>query len=502
MKFLAKFIIPPAILLFFLGCGSRLKQEPPEQILVKISDKATISVNEFIHRAEYTPRPAYCRLNSYLHKKIILNSLIAEKLMAIEAGENSPLMENEEFLGYLRGRKEQAMRQWMYHKQAVEKVKLEETEIKRAYNLAGREYKVAYFALRDSTIARNFSPNDSSIFEDLFYRITGDTTLPTRNINYNDPENIRIHEALFSEEIKKNQVLPPIQIGENDFLFIKILGWTDELALTEPQRQNRLTKVTEKLTQVSASAIWQNYVADIMRGKKMDFYPDTFQKIAKIYFDTYFKTPDEQKQELVDDLWGKKEKEVARILADETDEQFLNQPFFRIDGTDYTVADFRRELISHPLVFRNRKMPSDRFTNEFRLAVVDLVRDIYVNKEAYKKGYDKAQIVKRTENMWKDTFLGLYQKHAYLDSIGDNRHFASNYLKILEESLNPYVDSLQQKWYKKIELDFDTFEKLPITRIDLFVKQPDQPFQYVVPLFPVTTTDHMLEYVTKMTDDH
>ncbi len=495
-------IIPFCALLLAAGCGPKVGPEPQEQILVKIGDKATISLNEFIHRAEYTPRPAYCRHNSYLHKKIILNSLIAEKLLAIEAGPDCPILQSEDFEGFLRGRKEQAMRQWMYHKQAVEKVKLDDAEIKKAYNLAGRTYEVDYYAVRDSTIVKKFTPKDSTAFTNLFYRMTGDTALPGRKIKYNDPENIRVHKALFSGEVKQKGVLPPVKIGENDYLFMRITGWTDELALTGPQRQNRLNQVTEKLTRTKASAIWQDYVADIMRGKTMDFDPDTFHKIAQIYFDIYFKTPDEQKEELIDDLWGQNEKEVARVLADFADQAFMERPFFTVDGTTYTVDDFRRELVSHPLVFRNRKMSSDRFTNEFRLAVVDLVRDIYVTREAYKRGYDKAQTVVRTENMWRDTFLALQQKHAYLDSIGDTRHFASNYIKILEESLNPYVDKLQQKWYKKIHLDFDTFENIPITRIDLFVQQPDQPFRYVVPLFPVTTTDHMLEYVKTMNNEH
>ena len=69
---------------------------------------------------------------------------------------------------------------------------------------------------------------------------------------------------------------------------------------------------------------------------------------------------------------------------------------------------------------------------------------------------------------------------------------------MLKEKLNPYIDSLQTKYYKQIELDFDSFEEISLTSIDLFVKQPSQPFQDIVPLFPVITSDNLIEYVRKM----
>ena len=102
-------------LLFFFFCEKPQIEQSEEKILVRIDNKKTISLNEFIRRAEYTIRPPYCKNNTYIHKKIILNSLIAEKIFAMEAGENNPLLNNEEFQQYIKGRREQAMRQWMHH---------------------------------------------------------------------------------------------------------------------------------------------------------------------------------------------------------------------------------------------------------------------------------------------------------------------------------------------------------------------------------------------------
>jgi len=53
-------------------------------VLAKVGSR-TITLQDFIRRAEYSIRPLYCRQANYIHKKIILNSLIAEKLFALEA---------------------------------------------------------------------------------------------------------------------------------------------------------------------------------------------------------------------------------------------------------------------------------------------------------------------------------------------------------------------------------------------------------------------------------
>ena len=78
---------------------------PENNIIAKIGDKI-ITVDEFIKRSEYTVRPAYCRGDNIIHKKIILNSLIGEKLLSLEAMDISL---SPHLMKYLKGRKQQAM---------------------------------------------------------------------------------------------------------------------------------------------------------------------------------------------------------------------------------------------------------------------------------------------------------------------------------------------------------------------------------------------------------
>lgn len=489
------------VLLLHIQCSDQSEKQPEEKILVSIWDQASISVNEFIRRAEYTPRPDFCKGNTYVHKKIILNSLIAEKLLALEAGKDCPLYEDDEFQRFIRGRKEQAMRQWMYHQEAVSKVKLDSTDIKNMYNLAGREYDLSYYTFPDSVVDDQVCKkltSEDNFFEHFYTQLTGNTSIPQRTVKFSDRESEELHRALFSAGVQKGQTLNPIKVGTDDVLVIKVNGWQNNLAMTEQQRRQRLDKVKERLTQSKASAIWKERVALIMKGKRLDFNADVFYKVTELFFPIYFRPLEEEREQLINKIWGKEERQARQALDSTFDEDFLQQPFFTVGGQTWTVADFRSELMSHPLVFRHPKMDSDDFAKEFRLAIADLVRDHYVTKEAYKKGYDNTNIVQRNAAMWRDTFVALHHKHEYLDSVGETRNFANHYHDILKTRLNPYIDSLQQKYYKKIKLDFETFENISLTSIDLFVKQPAQPFKYVVPLFPVITTDNLIEYITRM----
>ena len=250
------------------------------------------------------------------------------------------------------------------------------------------------------------------------------------------------------------------------------------------------------MTNIKASETWQNEVSQIMRGKSVNFNEPVFWKLNQLFFELYFKTDEEKKNILQERLWDT-EPDMTQALDKVAIHEIMDQPFFTVNGETWTVSDFRKELMSHPLVFRDRNMPSNEFAKQFRLGVVDLIRDIYVTREAYKKGYEKVNIVKRNENMWRDAYLAIYQKNAYLKSIKENRSFEKSYMSIIGKHLNAYVGSLQQKYYKKVQLDFAEFENIMLSSIDLYVKQKSQPYQVVVPRFPVLTTDHYIQYITR-----
>jgi hypothetical protein len=60
------------------------------------------------------------------------------------------------------------------------------------------------------------------------------------------------------------------------------------------------------------------------------------------------------------------------------------------------------------------------------------------------------------------------------------------------------VDSLQNKYSGEIEIDVEAFNKIKLTRVDMYVIRQNVPFPQVVPQFPQVTTDNRLDYGEKM----
>ncbi|MGH7491390.1 MAG: hypothetical protein ACREOO_03235 [bacterium] len=362
-----------------------------ETNLARIGGK-TISREEFIRRAEYAPRPAYCRGDDYVHKKIMLNSLIAEKLLALEAGEDNELTRKPEFLLYLQGRKEQAMRQWQYY---------QESYLKACFDF-------------------------------------GET------------------QTLFDHE------------------------------------------VCAHVMHHKAETLFQPYLVMAKGAKTLEFFQETFLKVADFVGSHYFKALQEKRSLAGNLLWCKEDAENVLRQLDESPELILDEPLFRIDGHVWTVRDFEREIKIHPLVLRKNDLKRDDFTGQFKLAIMNMVRDRQLTQEAYWKGYDQVEAVQRNVEIWKDNLFFLYQQNRYLKTLGKQNSFEKKYLQIIEADLNPYVDRLQAKYDEEIEIDADLFQKIALTNRALDPTRRNEPFPVVVPSFPVVTTDPQLDYGRKM----
>jgi len=488
------------LILITFSCSKKEENQPAETILAKISEK-TISVNEFIRRAEYTIRPTYCKGDLNIHKKIVLNSFIAEKILALEAGENNEFITHPKVDAYLRGHLEQAMRQWQYYKQAAEKADVDTQRIKKTFNLAGRKYKVAYLNLPDNFIAWELAEKfrqPGRTFEDILQKDYQLDSIPQREISWNASEHDVILDALYSESIIKGQLIGPLQLEKEQFVFIKILGWIEQPAITQTQIQNRWKNIYDRLKERAARKIYTEYIHEVMKRKSIDFMPETLFKVANIIGPVYLKTEEEQNDRLKDISFElNNEQSRPAELRPKLENMFL-QKYFTINGDKWTVQDFVEYLSVHPLVFRKKKMRNKEFSEQLQIAIMDMITDKYLTDEAYDAGYDRAIVVKRNIAMWRDNLNAMFYRSKYLTRIGQDNAFHKNYLSVINTHLNSYIDSLQQKYSSIIEINVDEFNKIELTRIDMMVTQKDVPFPVVVPSFPLLTTDNRLDYGQKM----
>ncbi len=465
-------------------------------MLAKIGDRV-ITVNDFIRRAEYTIRPPYCKSDSYIHKKIILNSLIAEKLFALEADTNNQLYHNQEFQHYVQGRREQAMRQEHFNKFGLSRAELDDKEVGQYFHSVGRKYQIRFVVLDEETKADKLTADlrDKKYSLTDLAQVAAFRKLPAeKELGFFDDMDPAVHQSLFATPLREKQVIGPLKTIENQYLVLEVNGWADRLNLSDQARKIQWNDVRDRVMEYRAQGKYREYVGRLMKGKEVRFNETTFRQLADILKPVYIKIPSEKKDLLNAAVWNKETPDTALENFSAKIEKLKDQPFFTIDGKTWTVADFDVALQSHPLVFRQQKIEAADFPRQFQLAVVDLIRDQYITADAYKKRLDRKAAVQRYTQMWADNLIALYYKQNYLSSVGLPVGFGADPVAAIEHYLNPLVDNLQAKYAPEIAIDLAAFEKIQLTGIDLVAIQNNVPYPIVEPHFPLITTDHLLDY--------
>jgi len=478
------------------------KKETEGNILAIVEDRI-ITKNEFIQRAEYTIRPPYCKRNSNIDKQIILNSLIAEKLYAFEAGEDNPLSHNMTFQAYIQGRKEQFMRKVLFAQIVQKKIKPDTAELNKRYRLAGREYHLAYCSINGS-IARFAEEQKSKsqltdLFNVVYQKAGGVGPAPERIVAWKSKETAAVHKALFSEPLSKDQVVGPIQVDTDQFLMMKVLGWIDRPAVTNSDIQRRENEVYEDWEREQSAAIWDEYVFEIMKNKRLEFERESFEKMAELFRPLYIRPKPNSMPFMNPDSVQEIPQAVIDSVGIELKKQDIeNSSFFNFDGKTWTVADFMKIYASHPLVFRKSKFSDSAFPEQFKLALADLVRDQIINQKAYDKGIDQLPSVQAYTHMWQDALLAKYQQYTYLQTKTPDKLTSENIGQMLDNYLNPYADSLFIKYSDKIQINLPVFENIGLTRIDMVALNQNVPYAETVPPFPLLTNKVQLNYGSRL----
>jgi len=484
--------------IFVLSCQRENAEQPSEKILARIGDK-TISVNEFIRRAEYTIRPIYCRKDNYIHRKIVLNSLIAEKLLALEAGDENKLVKTPYFQDYLKGRQEQAMRQWLFYNNFYQRVKLSPQKISERMKLVGRKYDISYFSVSDPYVAHKISKtmHDTVDFKIKFNELSNGADLPRRFVQWNNLETREVINALYSGSPKKGDIIGPLKQDTN-YIFIKINGWTERVYLSQNTKKQLWEDVKEQMQYDEAKEKYVKFVKGLMKGKKLRFNNETFETLVPIIADDYLKSQEEKKAAFNNRFWKKESHRNDLDNHSSSLKDIIDKPLFTVDGQTWTVRQFELALVSHPLVFRKHNISKSEFAEQLKFAIADLIRDQFITQEAYKHGYENVNVVKRNVSMWRDNLLAIYKRNSWLKLNNKEDEFKSNIIKTIEKDLNPYILSIMKKYNDEIEIDTELFEKIKLSKINSFMTQRNMPFKIMVPSFPVITNHNKLDYGRKM----
>ena len=234
-----RYLLAPFLVLFILSCSDKSQStfEPSLNILATIGDKS-ITVNDFIKRCEYVPRPNYCKNNNYIHKKIALNSLIAEKILSTEF-EKKRLTYTSAQESLINGQKEQAMRQMMLKIHGFEKVVLDSKQVYVSSKLINRTYDVSFVLINDNQKER-VNQNSIRTVIDIKNLLKNGVGLSQKTISINDKMPIEIKRMLFFSNPKKGELFGPIHISNNKNMYFEIQKWNTKVLVTEKEKEQSL----------------------------------------------------------------------------------------------------------------------------------------------------------------------------------------------------------------------------------------------------------------------
>jgi hypothetical protein len=458
------------------------KKQPDVNILAQIGDK-DISVQEFLRRSELTIRPV-----NFKSKNSALNNLVSEKILATEAERDHKLTHNPVLVGTIKGIKEQVMRNQLYYEVAYNKVKLDSSEVYKVYQLSKREYELEFYTLHDKELANRISTmidslpeTGAQVFKELAKTVG---QKPVHKVNYKDPEDEVIHEALYTKPLALGTIIGPLRLSDGESIIMKVLNWVDYPLISAEDQQVQWNKVKEKMRQTKANQLWRSYQNNLMQGKKIKFNEPSFKILSSLALKKYLNdTHSDSLQYQLTDLPSA----VPAVDA--------NAPFFSIDNTVWTVADFRREVLSHPLVFRTKYINPKNFNHQFQLAIVDLMRDHFLTQDAYQRSLDNLVDVQRTEQLWKDAYLALQFEKNVLDSALHQGLINENDKDGKREYWESYVRTLQGKYSNSIRVNYPALDKISLTTVDMVALQPGVPYPVAVPNFPTIIASGNLDYI-------
>ncbi|MEL0174898.1 MAG: hypothetical protein VW904_09205, partial [bacterium] len=146
---------------------------------------------------------------------------------------------------------------------------------------------------------------------------------------------------------------------------------------------------------------------------------------------------------------------------------------------------------SPPLVYRKRKKSEGKFRQELKFAIADLMRDLEINKKCYGENLHNDVRVSTNVDMWGDA----YASKRYLSHVINKNNLQKEKKYSLQ---NVIIDSLQNEYSSVIKINTEMFEKIDITATDMLVTERGLPYPFIVPSFPIITSDDKLDYGSKM----
>ncbi len=454
---------------FYLFAGTNTNE-----IIAKIGDQI-IFVNDVIERAEYTIRPLYCRGNSNLDKKIIVNTLIGEKLFSKEL--DNKVLPNQ-ISNYLIGRRNQKMRDILF----FDVVKNNSNNVdgySHWYDLSGIEYDIYYLTVTDTRAIEEIKLQmDNGIdLSEIFYNLGGEVKdLPKKeNITLFNIDNIALRNSLFQKRWRIGDINGPIKTTDQLTMFYEIYGVKNKVDLNPNHIETNHQEITNLVIRNELEKNYQRFVKNLMSGLSFTLDPKGYEIFVDIVNSWYKKSENVNTSGIGDN----------RFI--EMGEHSSQQTLLILDEIPITIHEVLNWINIHPLIFREGYYKKISFNIQLKYALADLIRDRALNIEAENRGLAKHPEVLREYEKWYDNYQALKNRNNIIGNVE---------LSSLQvpDSLNKYFCSLSKKYSDQIWINIDAIEKLDLSSIDMIAFNKTGNYKLHTPVFPIITSHHQFDF--------
>ena len=479
------------LLLFFIIACNKGNDHGKMTPLIKVKSFDQISAEEFILRIIYSKRPSYCSGNHRIHKKIILNSLLAEKLFAMNEGNDNLLSGSERFQLYLTAHQEKAMRYYLFQETQKDSLSADSIVVNKTFDQYSYQYTARVLAaplyLDPDTLPVVFAQLvDDSIFDstlvDTFYQ---------KKFTWNHYDEDPITKKIYEKEQNINDIVGPIYT-DSCLYYIEIAE-----KVFQPPANNMESMIKAK---ISLDLLYQDYLEYINKqtiNAEVKLNTDTFNAFADILYNHTVR--DSQKRGTFASVW-RNQSVIHLYDCYEQLHALFPKPLLVFGNEEWTVETLLKKASTNPIIIESVSGTDELWYDLLRKAVTEIaVKDAYTQK-AYDKNLHRTPLIMQYKLMFRDAYLAELHREYFLLRLEYENKMEQDYFMIIHSYLNPYVENMFKSYSPRIKLNTKVYRQIDLAGIDIdtFIGLKYLPTD--VPLFPLITTYKWLDYVKVYSD--
>lgn len=410
------------VLLFALSIN--IHSQKKDEVLAKVGEKV-ITADEFKNRFELSPQIK--RKNSekgiQKAKEELLYTLIAEKLMAIEAeklGYDSSISMKMNYVPM----EKMNVRDAVYKKEIKSKVELNNKKFSEGLTLANKKYFVDYI------YSQNKEAIDSAYQIQLNSKNYDSTAALIKNVEFvKEPYEVTYGKMAIEPEtaifaLKKNEFTKPQESPDGWYIF-RLLNISGAEYKSIDERVSLVEKTVKNRTEDSLyDSFWNSFFKNkrvITDGNLFWYTADSLQKLVE-YVKNRDSVAENQKIQIGDDDFIK----FKNSLSPDS----LKKDFIKFDKNPMTLNDFLNLFMFEG--FYAYSSDINYIAEHLNQRVKRQIEMELLTRYGYELGLQNADEVKSSTEMWKANYLStLFRKDIVLET---KKEFESSEVKSTSEA--------------------------------------------------------------------